>query len=58
MFAMAIERQPFIIFMEGIDSLLSSRSANKHVLYLDVLSAGAAHVCHGHRAAAIHNLHG
>jgi spastin len=30
MFAMAIERQPSIIFMDEIDSLLSSRSAGEH----------------------------
>jgi spastin len=30
MFAMAIERQPSIIFMDEIDSLLSARSAGEH----------------------------
>lgn len=30
MFAMAVERQPSIIFMDEIDSLLSSRSAGEH----------------------------
>ena len=30
MFAMAIERQPSIIFMDEIDALLSARSANEH----------------------------
>jgi hypothetical protein len=30
MFAMAIERQPSIIFMDEIDALLSTRSANEH----------------------------
>lgn len=30
MFAMALERQPSIIFMDEIDALLSARSANEH----------------------------
>jgi spastin len=30
LFAMAVERQPSIIFMDEIDALLSSRSAGEH----------------------------
>jgi hypothetical protein len=30
MFAMALERQPSIIFMDEVDSLLSSRSSGEH----------------------------